>query len=90
MGVKKRVYEQPAGPHPVGVYASRWSTGRWWVQVSVPRSKRSTHALDKRAVYLGVVDSPEHGAALVKEFKKKMGMDLAERPAPIERPQQRW
>jgi hypothetical protein len=68
--VGRRIYRQPKGPHPVGVYPPRWSTGSWWCQVTwkgVP-------------YYLGVVDSPAQGAAVVAAFKRKMA---AAEPAPF-------
>ncbi len=68
--VGRRVYKQPRGPHPPCVYPPRWPTGSWWCQVTL-------HGV---TTYLGAVDSPAEGAALVAAFKRQKA---AAEPAPF-------
>lgn len=73
--VGRRLYRQPKGPHPPCVYAPRWPTGRWWVQVT----------WKGETTYLGVVDSPEQGARLVAAFKQQMATEeaMTAQPMPV-------
>lgn len=73
MAKSRRVYKQ-SYPHPVGVYRTNWGKG-WFAQPWVP---------GMGSVYLGAVDSPEHGAAVVAEFRERMGLGRAPLPPAID------
>jgi hypothetical protein len=57
----------------VGTYPPRWPGGRRCVEVW----------FKQRRFYLGVVDGPEHGAAVVADVRAAMRTEEAEIPQPI-------